>query len=280
MFEELGEFLNLAVGEEAASEILSAAETLLTINYSAHVDAFTDLLAQAENQETAVAVDAIREQLDNSYRQVFQSMGIVLVDEPISLGVMTNILSAMVLVDNYEDKEAILAICQDCVATEETLSELVELLMPVSWVDVLPVLSEVKGQLISRIIEVCEAAESAKLSAPEVDVRDVTQQKVRAKSFLEKNSESFAEEALLSGVALGTPIEQVMESFVDRITPLSPATGAKEIVGLLLISDVSDDKLSEALAEELERLFTDINHITKVSVAAQDLLRGVTYAQA
>lgn len=279
MFEELGEFLNLAVGEDSANEILSAAEALLTINYTDHVDAFTDYLAQAENQETIVAVDAIRQQLDDCYRKVFQTMGIQLVDEPVRLEVMTAILRALVLVDDYEDKGSILSFCGDSTTPEETLGELVEFLTPISWVDVLPVLSEVKGQLISRIVEVCEAAENLKLTTADAEVIDVTQQKVRAKSYLEAHQDTFAEEALLSGIPLGAPFEALVGNFIERIEPLAPAAAAKELVGLLLISEVPDSKLSEALSEELEKIFTDINHLSKVNVTASELMRGVSYAQ-
>lgn len=279
MFDYLTAYLNSFASPVQKQLYLDACQTLVDHGVTAHVFAIDQDLAVAESLDSDIVFSSINEILIPLYIEKLGEMGLV-VNHDATLPLLTDMLKAILLVENYEDKDNLNSIL-DCVEGKEAaVADLLATLGSFQSAEYLPVIQEVSDELLERLREVLK---NESLD-DQIDQSLVAAIRYRVERFLALENVNIyrtnhgikAITLVKDGLKLGMPHEDLLEGRQDFLDDLKkPETIAIELLAFILISATLEDDLLRDFSMELELLHIDPLVRTQSHVLAEKLVKAV-----
>jgi hypothetical protein len=274
MFEYFAAYLDLIVSPERKRVYLDACNALVSVGMVEHGLQIDQQISLAENGDTEIFLHSIDTLLGGVLMQTIGEFG-VQVDHEATLSQLTDILTGLTLIENYDDHETIYSLCQAPEGVEAALADILELMGAFPSHVYLSLLTAVRPELLDRI----EGIHSEEALQPEADPAQVDRARSRVTQFLAKRTVPSAVSIYLSeGGRLGVPLDELVKPWRDRLDTLTMELAGIELVGLAYASDLEDVAMSAALSHEAELLFSDMTQITQLTLAINKALKDFPYA--
>lgn len=278
MFEFLTAYLSAYATPAQKQIYLDACQTLVDNGVNAHVFAIDQDLAVAESLDSDIVFSSINEILIPLYLEKMGELGIV-VSHEIDLPILVDMFKAMMLVENFEDKETVSDLL-DCVEGKEAaVADIASLLGSRQAAEYLPFIQEVSDEAIERLREVVKTEPLDDI----VDQSLVNAIRYRVERYLAledvnvywTNNGIQAIKLVKDGLKVGIPHEDLLEGrqeFLDNLK--QPEVIAIELLAFIFISASTDDDIMRDFSMELELLHIDPLIRTQAHVLAQKMVKA------
>lgn len=156
MFDELDFYLSQHTSEFRKANILIAAQVAFEVLGTSVPDRVNDIVFSSVDLASDVAVQEISDFVRGQVVAAAGEFGVVFIPEMIldeNLPVFADIITTLLICDQYEDPHRILSLIEDADDTEEALAVVVEEVTGQATDNVLDVLGAVDRDLIQRIME-------------------------------------------------------------------------------------------------------------------------------
>lgn len=274
MFDELQIYLSRTVSPEHAHILLQACKVLEDSGIRSVGDYLEEFMATLNTRSTDETLSQLHDLLINQYEIALNQFGIFLVEGELKLKTLTGLLKGVLDIENYDNPLAVLDVCQSDADPEEKFIELMQLTTSLVWDDLLNQIEGVNNNLIERIVE----------SLPEIEENDTvpeTEQFIlnRTKALIKVYPTLWVMEEVDNGFLIGQAFDLYFTKFVEYYeeqeikTPIDQI--AKEYLGFVLLSNVSNQDIKQVALERLEDIFTDAVILSKVSLKVESLLDTV-----
>ena len=274
MMDKLKEYLSTAVHEHRADVILDALECLQKHGYMSAWAELGTTLEYASDESTAMVVDAIEHILSVGQEQLLNAFSITMTD---GIAMRTEVLNGILLLEAYDDGDAIRALCDNVIDPVDTFADLLEVVLTKSAMHIVEHLVSVSPALISKI---------AGLYKPTNDADDATAFPTPSADRLTyiRNYATQYPNAIARGlvidesVRINTPMDILLQHQklpLATFEPEAPQQAAIELVGLYLISDRGEKIVANDIKDYLDQLYSDMDFITAAGSAIDNILNGV-----
>lgn len=282
MDEELYDYLGGVTTPENQQVLIKASTLLVEIGIVTHQDDIARILQTAESQEHHQNVLDLYTLLTEYGFNVLRQFGVEL-EESIPLNVLNEILEGIIILPNYGDPEALLTVAESVEETgpEETFCELLEVVTPRFWFELVPFISYVSDDLITRV------KEGATLrSLPEEQRPDLSDRRALYNRLLQHKEMQIARQWLADGGRFLTPLSVLLDTYLESIesdiekTRRKDEVIAESLVGMLVVSDTPISEMASAAKTLVEDFTDDPILITKTYTTLNKLLKEVDLEKA
>ncbi len=275
MFDKLESLLQQWVGVERRELIMNAFAALHAIGHEPAWGEVSQFLEYATDQPLSVIIDTIESILQVGLDCVLSAHAIT-VDGTIYI--KTKVIEALLMLQDYDDPLMIVGLTADSEDSIHTMSNLLELMTGISWVEFIDHLCIVSPTLITMIHDRYTGSAVEALEAVEVAPPD-SEQVAALRGWIAKHPNSIVATALSEDMrAIGVPLGVLISDYrlqLAVLEPKAPDSAAMELLGLCLLSDVPIRDLQRGAKDSIELVYTDINFITQVDVALDKYLTEV-----
>lgn len=278
MFEFLSAYLETAVSPEQKQSYLNACETLVAQGIESHVFAIDQMFALADNLDSDIILDSLTTILVPVYVEALGNFGLVLI-ESTTLDQYVDVLSAIVLIENYDDPATVHDYCTSGESNEAVMAEILPLMGSLDTGDYLTLIESASDDLIERI-QILTSVEPPEKNPPEDIVDRSRDRLLRYLSYGKPAGDqpTLIEEYFENGGRLGFPLGLLIRPYVQRFEEMTVEQKAFESVAFALASDLPDTALKPALKRLYEALHVDIQQITALDIAVDKLLTRLSHA--
>lgn len=275
MFEFLSAYLENAVTPERRVVFLNACQTLVDNEVIEHAFVIDQQLAMIDNLDNDTVLGGISEYLLTKYRDLLGEFGIA-VDDDITLAQITDLFTALMCVEHYENRESIQTCCDDAEGPEEALADILQLTGASHATDYLQWLESVAPELIEKIAENTRFESVDEL--PPLAMVEICRERI-TKLQADPQAQKYPDLRLLSLLEDGTRLGLGRETYIGNqrayLETQVPERLAVELLAMILASTQSQDSVLTVLSEELGLLHMDQFKITAAHVAATKLYRRI-----
>jgi hypothetical protein len=278
--EELENYLQVLVSPEATDLMVDAARVMCESGLTSHLDDLDDIVALDNSKTRDTTVLTIRQYLTSTLEACVNQFGIELIeDAEINLRHLVGVQRGINMVTNYEDVEAIEAICLAESDPEERFIDILELLTEYTWADYGLLIDTVSPSLFTRILE--------QITKPD-QLAEIDNQSnailVRVKSLIGFVQAPWLLREIEDGCELGLPVEAMVERFktrYDRALSVSnelnrkPTVVGDQFLLYILASNVPDDQLLAVAQDQLETVVMHVPTLSAASKHIQEVLAKV-----
>ncbi len=169
MFEVLAAHLDVLVPPEQKTLIINACEALVLMGVTRHDDILDNELSVLDSIGNDVVLNMVDNTLIPLYRQTLGEFGVVLEDD-VQLKYLTDILTGLVRIENWDDRQSVCDLCDTDEDADAILSDLLEMVGQYTSADYHSQLHSVKPELIERIVQNCTPVQYSELQYPEAIV--------------------------------------------------------------------------------------------------------------
>lgn len=223
-----------------------AIETLTAAGIRGHefqIDEMMELDDLGDNAEFLLQIEAT---LSTIYHGILQQFGVTL-DDACDLAMATDILKALLAMDNWSDPASLSDACESQESSEAILAELLELTGNKHAGDYLPHLVRVSSDLIQRIDDANHLYPESALPSSEEHTRAVD----RLTAFFARYSAPILSQAISEMLLLGADYKALMEPYQEKVSNLELEAAVNELVGFALASDLPNgEELIKAIHDE------------------------------
>lgn len=262
MFDELDFFLSQHTDEYRKAILLEALQNAFDVLGTPVLDKVNDLIFSSNELASDVAVQQIADFARTNIVASAAEFGVVLnpdfiLDE--NLPIFTDIVSTLLIVDQYEDPHRIIALLDDADDTEESLAVLVEEVTGQATFNVLDVLGHVDRDLIQRVMEENGAhIASMESKAPMDNSIDISRAAVdRLKHSEHYNREGVVESNLVITRLFGAEPFVILESMGDVVYDLRDEALAIVCYQIACASNVLTNAVIGTAKNLVERVLTE-----------------------
>lgn len=273
MEEELNEYLGSITTDENRQALLRSVALLDTLGVGQHRDDIHRFLNTGDDNEHSQNLLDCFTLLTLHCERTINEMGVGVGDD-VPLTVLNEILESFINLPNYGDPELLLDVLDsvDEVGPEETMCGVFELISPFKWYDFVNHLDYINEDLIVKIREVAEV----RLPAEEERV-DVSENRDRLHRFTEQRQSLLGLHWIRQGGSFNTPLDILLGRYEDLLSEMTdPKKLAIELVGLVLVSDLSSESYLDSVKALLESFLDDPLHITQAYQSLTSLLKETT----
>ena len=247
-----------------------AIETLTAAGIHGHefqIDEMMELDDLGDNAEFLLQIEAT---LSTIYHGLLQQFGVT-VDENCDLAMATDILKALLAMDNWSDPASLSDACESQESAEATLAELLELTGSKHAGDYLPHLDRVSPDLIQRIDDTNHLYPESALPSSEEHTRAVD----RLTAFFARYSAPILSQAISEMLLLGADYRALMEPYQEKVSNLEIEPAVNELVGFALASDLPNgEELIKAIHDESQGWWDgQTSTATKVTALVKERLK-------
>jgi hypothetical protein len=281
IIQELENYLQKLVSPEATELMVDTARVLCESGLMSHLDDLDDIIAMEDSAGRDVTVYEIRQYLTSTLEACVNQFGVELIEDgEINLRHLTGLQRGINQITNYEDVEAIEALCLAETDPEQRLIDILELLTEYTWADYSLLIDSVSRSLFDRILELLvkpdQLAESNNHGNAVL---------IRVKSLISHVKAPWLLDEISDGCELGLPVAAMVERFktrYDRVLTVSnelhrrPEMLAEQFLLYILASDCPDDRLLAVAQDQLEAVVMHVPTLSAASRAIQQLLSQVT----
>lgn len=278
MYEALSAYLDAVATPEQKALCLESCYTLAEAGLDGPEDQIDQELAVTENIDGDFIVNLMENILIPYYRQVSLQFGITLTDE-VSLKYVTDILKGLQLLENYDDPDTIVSLCQVDEDSAEILCDLLEIVGQYTSFDYHSQLDHVSHELIDKIAEIVQRP-TVRDTEVNPSQEQIDRARVRVLAYLQMISEADGEwlrSRFREGLRLAMPFKTLCKAFhVDLEAAWSQSIdrACMDAVGLVLASDALPQELQPMLSDYAQNYFADISQSTAFRSQSQMLLKG------
>lgn len=274
MYDKLENLLQKWVSSHRQEAIMGAITVLDRYNAMSAWNEISSILEYATDEPIAMLLDGIEQCLHVGLDNVLAAHTVVM---NATIPCKTLTLEGLFLLQNYDDKEAILTLTENSLDAGETLADLLELATAKPWSEYLDHIVSVSPTLIETIGKLYDPAGDDEGEAP-FDSADVEKAK-RLSAFINAHPQSLVKHALtVANRPLGTPIDILLDDYKLQLgifEPRAAKQAAEEIVGLALLGDVPFKDFMKSTKRLTDTLYSDMGFITQVDVAMDGYINEV-----
>lgn len=221
----------------------------------------TDLAMSSDMYEPVEAVDRFNTIMYNYLVEVLVQHDIKLTDET-TLEDAVVICEAVLLMQDWDDHEAILRILETLSSNEEKFAEVVYTVTTKGMESVMTLIDSVSDAFIAKLQEFHN--KEAKDDTEAGTTNEVLLQQLKmANSFYSGNAIIF--KMIEAGIPVGATLQFYLDMFAPYIQQIERANLAKEMHCVLLTAEDSYDNVVTKFAEISDFIFDDLNEITKLN---------------
>jgi hypothetical protein len=193
--------------------------------------------------------------------EVLKQHDIELTDET-SLEDAVTICEAVLLMQDWDDHDAILRILETLTSNEEKFAEVVYTVTTKPMDTVMTLIDSVSDAFIAKLQEFHnkDAQDDAEAGTTN---EALLQQLKMASAFYSGNAIIF--KMIEAGIPVGAPLQFYLNMFAPHILEINRADLAKEMHCVLLTAEDSYDKVVTKFSEISDFVFDDLNEITKLN---------------
>lgn len=276
MLDILQTYLNDAASPEFTQMIREAHEALDLFGIQDYQDDFVQVLMIDDAVDEGETTQNIHNTTYNWQVAVLKMMGIIPADDA-RVDHLTRLLRSIHLLEEYNDPVKIMERTTLEMPPEELLAEILTAVSDVQPEEWLVDIAEVSQMTIQKIIELASRAVSLRLSDETlIDVRNkyITEYK----KFQETIALNRIKTKLLmdgyfeSGMDVGYPLVVYLNLPGQELATLDPIDCAANLVSMALISTDGHEKPRETIKAHLDHYISDLDAVTKVDIAVNDIL--------
>lgn len=221
----------------------------------------TDLAMSSDMYEPVEAVDRFNTIMYNYLVEVLVQHDIKLTDET-TLEDAVVICEAVLLMQDWDDHEAILRILETLSSNEEKFAEVVYTVTTKGMESVMTLVDSVSDAFIAKLQEFHNKEAQDDTEAGTTN-EVLLQQLKMANSFYSGNAIIF--KMIEAGIPVGATLQFYLDMFAPYIHQIERANLAKEMHCVLLAAEDSYDNVVTKFAEISDFIFDDLNEITKLN---------------
>lgn len=271
MATELEVILQAKVSPERGEILLKAAQLIEDMGLHNHWLEIENILSLEESIDPFQMVNDIEYVLYEGVRVTLNNFSIFTSSNDLAL--LISVIEGITLVEEYEDFDTVLAICDSDQSDEEILADLLALVTEYAAEDYLLILDTVSNRLISRIATLF--AEEEDDEAPYDEEYSVPHIVRRLKGHI-GDGEYLVTEEIRQGMPLGLEPALVfgrIESGLLETLSVKQASG--ELLAAALATNVPDEEVVKTATDQAEELFDDVNFLSDVNLTLAEMARKV-----
>lgn len=247
MQDHFSKYLDQTATPERKLLLQNAIETLSQAGREDHVFFIDQMMEEEDVGDAGDFLLRVHVMLNQANHVMLKQFGVTL-DDDCELDMSTDILKGILSMDNWSDPASISKQCESTETSEVVLATLLELVGAYHESDYLPHLERVSGDLIDRIDTLNQTFDDSAL--PSEEERERAQRRVEA--FFARYSAPILSQAIGEMLLIGGGYHGLMEPYSEAIGDLPMDTAVNELVGFALASDLPNEKLTDAIAEECQ----------------------------
>lgn len=279
--QELENYLQNLVSPEATELMVDTARVLCESGLMSHLDDLDDIIALEDQVGRDTTVLQVRQYLTSTLEACVNQFGIELLeDSEINLRHLTGLQRGINAITNYEDVEAIEALCLAESDPEERLIDILELLTEYTWADYSLLIDTVNRSLFDRILE--QLVKPDQLAESSTEANGIL---IRVKSLISHVQSPWLLDEIADGCELGLPVQAMVERFKTRYDGAlsvsselhrKPQLLAEQFLLYILASSCPDTELLAVAQDQLEAVVMHVPTLSVASKCIQQLLSQVT----
>ena len=259
--------------ETATPEMLEALEesqrVFALFELEDHEREYEEILLNDDQVEPGDTLVAIADMTINLLRQILARHGVTLVGD-LRLSTINTLVRALVDIQSYEDRVAIVNLTGLPIASEEILAECLALVCPLEVVDILSYLDNVEQTLIHRLSQINFdnhlATEDIELSSEAVDQR-IKQLKDLLRHI--GSHDLYVLRLVESGVTPGYGFEVYI---APELLSMDAKQAARELLAAAFVSREATKNPRATIASYLDKQSVEPDQATQINIELNKLL--------
>lgn len=250
----------------------NAIETLTAAGIAGHEFQIDQMMESDDLGDASDFLLEVEVMLNTTIHLILKQFGVSLDDE-CPLPMATDILKALLAMDNWSDPASLSSACEAHETSEEILATLLDLTGNHRETDYIVHLAHVTPELIQRIDDVNHVIPENAL--PTLEERDRAID--RLKAFFAHYNAPILSQAVADLLLIGADYHAMMEHYEEAISSLDMEPAVNELVGFALASDLPNGKgLIHAIEEECQGWWDGhVGHASKIASLIEQRLSTV-----
>lgn len=272
-YAELRNYLTLSTDQDTVDIFDDAIDVIERYDIPDYMDLFDQVYGEASYLSDVEVVDGFKNTLSSILSTIISQHGIELKDD-VLISEKIAISLGLYRLNDYEDRSSMLLILETEQSPQETLSELLSLVSEYAIEKILSLLESVSPFFISNLRSIIVTPETNKLEP----VEETRQQIEDYSKFKNKFGQPilWSDKYFSHVEAIGLPYSVYMNIYVNEkqesFTELQLPLIAKDIVSIACLSEETVSKAKEIVQEYSDRIYSDLNLITKLDMAVTKTL--------
>ena len=272
-YAELRNYLTLSTDQDTVDIFDDAIDVIERYDIPDYMDLFDQVYGEASYLSDVEVVDGFKNTLSSILSTIISQHGIELKDD-VLISEKIAISLGLYRLNDYEDRSSMLLILETEQSPQETLSELLSLVSEYAIEKILSLLESVSPFVISNLRNIIVTPETNKLEP----VEETRQQIEDYSKFKNKFGQPilWSDKYFSHVEAIGLPYSVYMNIYVNEkqesFTELQLPLIAKDIVSIACLSEETVSKAKEIVQEYSDRIYSDLNLITKLDMAVTKTL--------
>lgn len=262
---ELELFLEQTVSPERASNLIRAADLLVSVQYTAHEYPIKESMMGFDDADPGTIVVHIAEILIESLKRILQLSSIVIshnVEEqhiPVLCDIITGLTTS---IENLDSMNLVSFLERD-EEPEDLLAELVSLVTDSPIETVREVIESFRQETMDGLLEALnrenDAREESMISLHQIQRERREKVIARIRKYMQRFNPSIAKRLIVSGFELGLPEGDVYYAVSEDVLLMEKGTKfAEEFIGIMLLTDKDPESvISDTLLSIEEINFED-----------------------
>ena len=273
LYAELRNYLMLSTDQATVDNYDDAIQILNDFEVPDYMDLFDRIYGEAAHLSDVEVIDGFNNTLDTILTTIIAQHGILL-NESCIISDKLKISSGLFRLNNYQDTGTLLLILETEQSPQEIFSELMELVSDYKTEHVLSMLESVSDFFIDNFKEIIITPEKNKLIPAELAALQVSDfLKFKAKIT---NRVLWCDKYFNHVEAIGLPFTIYLQVYLieqrDFFTESNLAGVAEELIAIACLSEETSNKTTELVRAYAERIYSDLNLLTKLDIQVTKLL--------
>lgn len=270
-------FLSDHFGQADQETLGEALELFEAFNLPNYQDVYIGLLMDESRFEPQQLADNFKLNIHNDLVMLIGAHGIS-VNSQATIEDMTQVLSGLQVLENYEDAAAIIQCLDSIGANEDIAADLFALVTPKHNTHFMNIFAEVKSALLGRLREMYNAG--ALLSKTDGDHQDIEENVKRLRKLNEYDvfKTRYGFELVQAGVPLGMEFTVYADMARAHLDSVDDKVVALELIVLLAMSEDGVKLPQQTFQKWSQAYYDDQMRITNMDMAVSKLLSDITQA--
>jgi hypothetical protein len=271
MLDILQDYLKDAATPELGAQIHEACDAFDLLGLDSYDDGYTQILMLDANTDQGNTLNSIIN-LTHEMLEGLLHQHSVRFDDDAPLKVLIPALHAIAMVPTYENRQQLIDIAQQPSDSNERFAEIVAALTKLSVEDVLFHLEYVSPQLLLRVAALADGDGDAEFTEEERGEQLIRIAKFKAFLDFVKARDLQVQVMVGQGMDAGYPFELYLNMISDQLESWPVERSAQELIGIAYLSEEGFGNPEGTISSYLERVISDTEYITKLSVVIRQLV--------
>lgn len=273
MIEILDQFLSDNTSPELKEDLSAAYEILERLNLPRLDTDFEALLMVDEMYNTGDTMQAINDELVAKLQMVLKQHTIIY-DESTPMVILTKSLQVLMRIAEFEDKNALIALCDTTLSPNEVICEICALVGGHHMEEFLPWVQECGVTLIEKIRKLASINAVPESDATGQEYRQKFIDNIKHYLFYLMEPNLLIAQFLKDGMAVGYSFETYAEQVGRGFEGMYPDRAAQELVGMAIVSSDGSSNPRAIISEQLEHYVSSVSYTTKIIIEVDKILAG------